>query len=126
MSETTPKKNRPPVRIRILRQDDPDAVSRWETFEVPWEPMLNITSCLQSIAGNPVTVEGRETTPVAYEVACLEEVCGSCTMVINGRVRQGCSALVDQLRDGEEPITLEPMSKFPVVRDLVVDRSRMF
>ena len=44
-------------------------------------------------------------------------------MVINGKVRQACSALVDQL---EQPITLEPMATFPVERDLVVDRSRMF
>ena len=48
-------------------------------------------------------------------------------MLINGKVRQSCSALVDKLladRPGE--IELQPMSKFPVVRDLVVDRARMF
>lgn len=44
-------------------------------------------------------------------------------MVINGRARQSCSAIVDQL---EQPIRLEPMSTFPVIRDLQVDRSRMF
>ncbi len=48
-------------------------------------------------------------------------------MLINGRVRQACTALVDQLlADETGPIRLEPMTKFPVVRDLVVDRSRMF
>jgi succinate dehydrogenase / fumarate reductase iron-sulfur subunit len=44
-------------------------------------------------------------------------------MVINGKVRQACSALVHKL---EHPITLEPMTKFPLVRDLIVDRSRLF
>ena len=44
-------------------------------------------------------------------------------MLVNGRVRQACSTLVEKL---EQPIVLEPMSKFPVVRDLRVDRSRMF
>ena len=44
-------------------------------------------------------------------------------MVINGRVRQACSALVDPLA---QPITIEPMKKFPLVRDLVVDSSSMF
>jgi len=58
-----------------------------------------------------------------WDSGCLEEVCGACTMVINGKVRQSCSALVDKL---DQPITLEPMSKFPVVRDLFVDRSRLF
>ncbi|KHF29757.1 Fumarate reductase iron-sulfur subunit [Anoxybacillus sp. BCO1] len=54
---------------------------------------------------------------------CLEEVCGACSMVINGKPRQSCTALVDQL---EQPIRLEPMRTFPVIRDLQVDRSRMF
>ena len=44
-------------------------------------------------------------------------------MVINGKVRQACSALIDQL---SQPIVLQPMKKFPLVRDLAVDRQRMF
>ncbi len=47
-------------------------------------------------------------------------------MVINGRVRQSCSALVANIVQADGSITLEPMSKFPVVRDLAVDRERMF
>jgi succinate dehydrogenase / fumarate reductase iron-sulfur subunit len=47
-------------------------------------------------------------------------------MVIGGRVRQSCSALVDQIAPSGQTIVLEPMKKFPVVRDLIVDRSRMF
>jgi succinate dehydrogenase / fumarate reductase iron-sulfur subunit len=46
--------------------------------------------------------------------------------VINGRVRQACSALVDNLLEEAPEITLEPMTKFPVVRDLLVDRTRLF
>ena len=64
---------------------------------------------------------------MAWDCNCLEEVCGACSMVINGRVRQACTALVDELlAAGGDVIRLEPMSKFPVIRDLVVDRSRMF
>jgi succinate dehydrogenase / fumarate reductase iron-sulfur subunit len=54
-------------------------------------------------------------------------------MLINGKTRQACSALVDKLGEPSsgvgragEPITLEPLSKFPVVRDLFVDRKRLF
>jgi succinate dehydrogenase / fumarate reductase iron-sulfur subunit len=48
-------------------------------------------------------------------------------MLINGRVRQACSALIDQLLlDQPEQIELQPMTKFPVIRDLVVDRERIF
>jgi succinate dehydrogenase / fumarate reductase iron-sulfur subunit len=50
-------------------------------------------------------------------------------MLINGKARQSCSALVDKLGDPSqpnEPITLEPLTKFPLVRDLFVDRQRLF
>jgi succinate dehydrogenase / fumarate reductase iron-sulfur subunit len=48
-------------------------------------------------------------------------------MIINGRVRQACSALVDKLlADRPHEIELQPMSKFPVIRDLSVDRRRLF
>lgn len=114
------------IRIRIKRQDAPNKPSRWEEFDVPHRANMNIISCLQYIAANPVTVEGTATTPPVWDSGCLEEVCGACTMVINGKVRQSCSALAEKLTDGTEPITLEPMSKFPLVRDLWVDRSRLF
>ena len=87
---------------------------------------MNIISALQYIAANPTTTEGKATTSPVWDSGCLEEVCGACTMVINGRVRQSCSALVDKLSTDGSPITLEPMTKFPVVRDLWVDRSRLF
>jgi succinate dehydrogenase / fumarate reductase iron-sulfur subunit len=115
--------------IKIKRQDRPDSTPYWETFELPYEPGLNVTSCLQRIAQTPVPTSGKASTPVAFEVACLEEVCGSCTMRVNGRIRQACSALIDNLLvDGadDDEIVLEPMSKFPVQRDLFVDRTRMF
>ncbi|HEY0005135.1 MAG TPA: succinate dehydrogenase iron-sulfur subunit [Pyrinomonadaceae bacterium] len=111
------------VEIRIRRREKPDAPPYWEEFQIPYRPNLNIISCLMEIRKNPVTKEGRRTTPPVWDMNCLEQVCGICTMIINGRVRQSCSALVDQL---EQPITLEPMSKFRNIRDLVVDRSPMF
>jgi len=115
------------VRIRIKRCDGPGKPSRWETFDVPREPGANVISCLKWIAANPVTIEGTRTTPPVWDSGCLEEVCGSCTMVINGRVRQSCSCLIESEAPGEgDTISLEPMSKFPVVRDLWVDRQRLF
>lgn len=116
----TPPKS---VELRIHRRENPDAPAHWEDFVIPYRPNLNIISCLMEIRKNPVTKDGERTTPPVWDMNCLEQVCGICTMVINGKVRQSCSALVDQL---EQPITLEPMSKFPNVRDLAVDRSRMF
>jgi len=112
--------------VYITRQDGPAAGSQRETFSVVHRPEMTVITVLNDIAARPVTADGKETTPVAWDANCLEEVCGSCTIVINGRVRQACTALVDRLLEESASITLEPMSKFPVVRDLVVDRRRMF
>jgi succinate dehydrogenase / fumarate reductase iron-sulfur subunit len=113
--------------VRVLRQDGPGEPSYWERHRLEREPDMNITSVLQRIAASCKTVDGQDVAPVAYDANCLEEVCGSCTMLINGRTRQACSALVDKLlADNPEEIELRPMSKFPVVRDLFVDRRRLF
>ncbi|RIK68129.1 MAG: succinate dehydrogenase iron-sulfur subunit [Planctomycetota bacterium] len=116
------------VTFRIARQDKPGGPRYWQTFEVPYTPGMNVISALQYIAAHPKPLGAdRPVPPVSWDCNCLEEVCGACTMVINGRVRQACSALVDNLgRTDAGEIELEPMSKFPVIRDLVVDRTRMF
>lgn len=111
------------IVIRIKRQERPQVHTYWEEFHLKYRPYLNVISCLQEIQKNPKTFDGRKTTPVVWEQSCLEEICGSCSMVINGRVRQACSSLIDQLGSH---VTLEPMAKFPVVRDLVVNRKAIF
>jgi succinate dehydrogenase / fumarate reductase iron-sulfur subunit len=117
------------ILVKILRQDDPKSSPTWEEFRVPYQENLNVISLLMHIQKDPVTVEGQTVRPPAWDAACLEEVCGSCTMNINGMIRQACTALIEEVGelDGDAyRITLEPMKKFPLVRDLVVDRSRMF
>src|SRR5450432_217462 len=111
------------VLFKIRRQASPADNPHWEEFELSWHSGMNVISSLMEIAANPVTRDGKATTPITYDSNCLEEVCGSCAMLINGRARMACSALVDKL---EQPIRLEPFSKFPVVRDLAVDRSVLF
>lgn len=111
------------VTFIIQRQDNPESEPYDETFEVPYRPNMNVISALMEIRRNPVNAKGEKTTPVVWEMNCLEEVCGACSMVINGKPRQACSALVDKL---QQPIRLAPMRTFPVVRDLQIDRGRMF
>lgn len=126
-NQQTEEKNQQPkqktVKLIIKRQDNNESKPYEETFEIPYKENLNVIACLMEIRRNPVNAKGEKTTPVTWDMNCLEEVCGACSMVINGRARQSCSAIVDQL---EQPIRLEPMSTFPVIRDLQVDRSRMF
>lgn len=111
------------IRLKIRRQQDQNSKSYLEEFEIPYRPNMNIISCLMEIQRNPVNASGEKTTPVNWESNCLEEVCGACSMIINGKARQACTALVDKL---EQPVRLEPMSTFPVIRDLIVERNRMF
>ena len=100
----------------------------WEEFELELKPYFNITSALMEVQKNPINRKGEKVTPIAWEQGCLEEVCGSCSMLINGRPRQGCTALIASLlkATGGNIVTLAPMTKFPLVKDLVVNRDQMF
>src|SRR4051812_34022492 len=111
------------VIIKVKRQADPQSTPFWEEFELEWKPGMNVISSMMEIARNPVTKDGKQSTPIVYDSNCLEEICGSCAMLINGKAKMACSALIDNL---EQPITVEPLSKFPIVRDLAVDRSVLF
>lgn len=100
----------------------------WEEFCLMRREGLNVISALMQIQKEPITKEGVRTTPVAWESGCLEEVCGSCSMLVNGRPRQACTALIETLLEAVQSniVTLAPLTKFPLVRDLVVDRTQMF
>ncbi len=111
------------IEVQVKRQLTPDGESYWEEFSLPYKPNMNLIAVLLEIAASPTTKQGKSSCPVSYDANCLEEVCGACTMLVNGKSRQACTALVDQL---EQPIRLEPLKKFPVVRDLQVNRQRLF
>ncbi|MDB5085809.1 MAG: succinate dehydrogenase and fumarate reductase iron-sulfur protein [Bacilli bacterium] len=111
------------VHLIIERQDAQDQKPYTEEFQIPYRTGMNVIACLMEIQRNPVNSKGQKVSPVVWESNCLEEICGACMMVINGRPRQACSALVDKL---EQPIRVRPARTFPVIRDLIVDRKRMF
>lgn len=112
--------------LRIYRGDP--RRQYWEEFIFPRQLRANVISSLMDIQANPVNRAGQKTTPVAWEQGCLEEVCGSCSMLVNGRPRQACTALIESYikETGSRTITLAPLTKFPLIRDLHVDRTRMF
>ncbi len=111
------------IHLIIERQDNPDSKPYEEEFFVPYRPNMNIISALMLIRKKPINKNGEKTTPVQWEMSCLEEICGVCSMVINGTARQACATLVDKI---SHPIRLQPMRTFPVVRDLIIDRGVMF
>lgn len=100
----------------------------WEEFPLELTPSANIISSLMEIQRRPVNKSGEKVTPVVWESGCLEEVCGSCSMLVNGYPRQACTALIENIIKitGDTTIRLAPLTKFPLVRDLIVDRTRMF
>jgi succinate dehydrogenase / fumarate reductase iron-sulfur subunit len=111
------------VRFIIKRQANPESAPYREEFDLRLRPGMNVIIGLMDIAANPMDRFGKTTTPITYESNCLEEVCGSCAMLINGKAAMACSALISKL---EQPVRLEPLSRFPVIRDLAVDRSVLF
>ncbi len=111
------------VVFKIKRQDNPTSKPYFQNFRITLPESANINIVLMTIRENPITVDGMKVSPICWEMSCLEEVCGICTMLINKKPRQACSTL---LKDLPSVTTLEPLTKFPVVRDLVVDRGKMF
>jgi succinate dehydrogenase / fumarate reductase iron-sulfur subunit len=111
------------ITMKVRRKDHSGGDSYWEEFTVPYRKNMNVISALMEIQKNPLNANGEKVRSVSWEYNCLEEVCGACSMRINGKVKQACSTLVDRL---EQPILLEPMDTFPVEKDLVVNRDRMF
>jgi len=111
------------IHLIITRQANAGSIPYQEEFLVPYRPNMNVVAALIEIQKNPVNAEGKETTPVIWDSVCLEEVCGACSMLINGQPKQSCSALIDKLK---QPIRLAPLTTFPVIRDLWIDRSQMF
>ncbi|MFT4552576.1 MAG: succinate dehydrogenase / fumarate reductase iron-sulfur subunit [Chlamydiales bacterium] len=100
----------------------------WEEFELDLVHSMNVISSLMEIRKKPVNKEGKRVEPVVWEDGCLEEVCGSCSMLVDGKPRQACTALISNLLKGSSSntVTLAPFTKFPLVRDLIVDRNQMF
>ena len=111
------------IHFKIKRQDGPKASAYWQEFQMPYSPGHNVVSALMYLREHPVDLTGKKVQPVVWDSNCMEEVCGACSMLINGTPRQACAALIDDL---EQPIVLEPLTKFPLVRDLMVDRQKMF
>jgi succinate dehydrogenase / fumarate reductase iron-sulfur subunit len=99
-----------------------------EEFELELTPLMNVITALMEIQKRPINKKGELTTPVVWEQACLEEVCGSCSMLINGIPRQSCTAMIQPILDetGTDKIYLAPFDCYPLIRDLVIDRSRIF
>lgn len=118
------------MKVKILRQSSPFTPSYWETFKADVKPEISVAALIDYINYNDDIVDenGKATTRIGWECSCLQGVCGSCAMVINGVPSLACETFVkDLVKDLETgTVTIRPLQKFPVIHDLVVDRSVIF
>lgn len=116
------------LTLKVWRQKSSSDEGRFETY-----PVENISSEMSflemfDVLNERLISEGKE--PIAFDHDCREGICGMCSMVINGRPHgpwketTTCQLHMRQYKDGDT-IVVEPWraNAFPVLKDLMVDRS---
>jgi succinate dehydrogenase / fumarate reductase iron-sulfur subunit len=115
-------------KLQIKRQKEKNKDYYWQTIEYICENDENetIATVLSAVENGVVNkdIDGNILEPIGWECSCLQKKCGSCAMIIDGRPGLACDFFLN-LHKGKKPIVIEPLHKFPVVRDLIVDRSVM-
>ena len=108
------------IKLDVLRRENSDSKPYTQSIIFETEDTnATVATALTEINTNPDIVE-----PIRWECSCLQKKCGACAMVINSRPQLACNAqLKDFVKKGS--VTVEPLRKFPVVADLIVDRSIM-
>jgi succinate dehydrogenase / fumarate reductase iron-sulfur subunit len=102
------------VHLKVFR-GEAGGPSRYEEFDVPVVEGMVVLDALHWIQGN-------EAPDLAVRWNCKAAKCGSCSGEVNGRPRLMCKTRLSDF-DLAEPITVEPMRTFPLIRDLVTDVS---
>ena len=118
------------LRLRIWRQAGPSARGAMVTYDVDGVSADMSFLELLDVLNEQLAAHGQE--PVAFDHDCREGICGMCSLVINGtphgpqKATTACQLHLRHFRDGDT-IDVEPWRAraFPVVKDLVVDRSAL-
>ena len=116
------------LKLHVWRQAGPNAAGAMKEYAATnVSPHMSFLEMLD-VVNEELTTKGEE--PIAFDHDCREGICGSCSMVINGHPHGGqkgvtvCQLHMRHFKDGDE-ISIEPWraKAFPVVKDLVVNRS---
>lgn len=103
--------------VKVKRQKSFDEKPYIEEYEIDVEGHVSVATVLKELNDN-------NNANISWEAGCMNRKCGACAMVINGRPSLACSTFVNELKGNE--IVIEPLSKFPVVKDLIVDKTVIF
>jgi succinate dehydrogenase / fumarate reductase iron-sulfur subunit len=108
--------------VKIKRQSTPESAPYWQSFCYNGPAHVTVSAVLDAInyTDDLYDVDNNPATRIRWECSCLQAVCGGCAMIINGVPALACNTFVDEVTKSD--LVLEPLSKFPVVADLVVDR----
>jgi len=116
------------LTLKVWRQKNAQEAGRFETYEAKdISPDMSFLEMLD-VVNEQLTTQGQE--PFAFDHDCREGICGACSMMINGFAHgpepavATCQLYMRHFKDGDT-ITIEPWraKAFPVIKDLVVDRS---
>ena len=109
--------------VRVRRQDDASSEGWYQEFEYRGSGRDTVSHILEVINSDDGLRDtaGRSVSRIRWECSCLQKMCGACAMVINGRPALACSEYIDT--SSEDMLILEPLGRFPVITDLVTDRS---
>lgn len=110
------------MRVKILRQESPVSQPYWQVFSYEYKENQSVAGMLDELnyKDDLTDVTGAPARRIQWECSCLQGMCGGCAMVIDGRPALACETFLRDHRG--DTLTLEPLSKFPTVSDLVVDR----
>lgn len=118
------------LTLKVWRQEGPNADGRFETYDTPdINPNMSFLEMLDIV--NERLIEDGE-IPIEFDHDCREGICGSCGVMIDGQAhgpQKGtatCQLHMRHYNDGDT-IVVEPWraAAFPILRDLMVDRSAM-
>ena len=112
--------------VKIKRQETSDSASYWQSFNYDGPKHVTVSAVLDALnyTDDLFDAYGKPATRIRWECSCMQAMCGGCAMVINGVPALACSTFADEVKGKE--LVLEPLSKFPVISDLIVDRSIIY
>lgn len=103
------------ITIHVQRfRPESEAEPTMQTFTIPYQDDIMVLDALNYI-------KERQDGSLAYRWSCRMGICGSCGMLVNGKPRLTCNTLLREFAPG--PVTIEPLTNFPIIRDLVIDLS---
>ena len=112
--------------VKIKRQETLESTAYWQSFTYDGPKHATVSAVLDALnyTDDLFDVDGNPAARIRWECSCMQAMCGGCAMVINGVPALACATFADEVKGKE--LVLEPLSKFPVVGDLIVDRSIIY